>query len=1494
VLIYLQAELQSDLVPLFHYAVKPGGHLFLGPSEGLSAYPELFEIVNPHHRIFRRRDTATRPAMKLPLSRRGRAGQPSEVLLPAGPMEGNSTSSPRREDISAAFERMALEEYTAPAVVVNTRGEIQLVAGRIGRFFQPPAGTMTTNLVETAPASLRVELKLALHQAGRDHRKVVREKLPVELDDGFHMVRLTVRPLPGLGQDSGLLAVIVQDHGLQEDTEEAEGSPQAVRDPVLESLENELRVTQAQLKDTVENLESTNEELKSSNEELVSTNEELQSTNEELQASEQELQSLNEELETVNNELQRRVEELATANSDLQNLFASTDIATTFLDRELRIVKFTPAARDLFHLVDSDVGRPIADFASRFDAQDLVGDAQGVLGTLAPVVKQVRTTEGKRWFILRVLPYRTIHHEIAGVVVTFVDVSELKRAEAERLKLAEQRQLALDAARLGWWHYDPATRVAVYDRRYTEIFGVSGYERPNEEILKLLHPEDVPRVWAAVERALDPVDPKPYQVQYRVNRPDGVMRWVEAHGIALFENEGAARRAASFVGTVADITERVRTQEGLSRLAAIVESTDDAILSKDLHGTILSWNPGAQRLLGYSAEEAIGRLVTIIIPPERTEEEDRILARIIAGEQVAPYETERLTKDGSRRAVSLTVSPLRDGNGNVIGASKILRDITERKRAETALRESEERFRTMSNAIPQLAWVAQADGFIYWYNDRWYQYTGTTPEQMEGWGWQSVHDPDALPRVLERWKASLESGEPFSMEFPLRGADGRFRRFLTRVLPLKDSRGRILRWFGTNTDVTEISETREALEKSEAKYRNLFENMAEEVHFWQLVRDERGRIKTWRLVDVNPPALKTWGRASVAEIQGKTTDEIFGPGATAHFMPVVEKIMSEGVPYSFEDYFPNLDKHFRFTSVPLGEHFITTGADITAIKRSQQEAMRSREGLRRLADASLSVIRRTALDEMLQAIAEAALALTGSRLATCGHGLVAGRLMVGGSARAPGAPACPPGNMFELARGGVHMALADGAASVRLTDEQMRAHPKWWGLPKDHVAMRGLLGVRMVARSGQTSGMILVSDKFEGDFTEEDESLLTQLGTVASLALQHVETRISLEESDRRKNDFLAILSHELRNPLAPIRNGLFILDRAHPGGEQAKRAKSVINRQVVHLTRLVDDLLDVTRISRGKIQLQRERVDLCEIARRATEDYRDAFARSNLDLEYVIPKEPLWVNADGTRLAQVIGNLLNNSAKFTQPGGKAVISLGANEHLRQAILRVSDSGIGIAADMLPRVFEAFAQADTTLDRSKGGLGLGLALVKGIVEMHGGTVSVESPGLERGAEFTVRLPIVEAALQEETPPISSSATHSAKRVLVVEDNVDGADSLREVLQLNGHVVEVAYSGTDAIEKARSFKPEVILCDIGLPGVDGFEVARAMRRDPALRDTMLIAVTGYATEEDIAKTTAAGFDLHIAKPPSVEKLQSALKRAGSSCSLDLGHDGGLRV
>jgi PAS domain S-box-containing protein len=368
------------------------------------------------------------------------------------------------------------------------------------------------------------------------------------------------------------------------------------------------------------------------------------------------------------------------------------------------------------------------------------------------------------------------------------------------------------------------------------------------------------------------------------------------------------------------------------------------------------------------------------------------------------------------------------------------------------------------------------------------------------------------------------------------------------------------------------------------------------------------------------------------------------------------------------------------------------------------------------------------------------------------------------------------------------------------------------------------------------------------------------------------EAEEALREVNRRKDDFIATLSHELRNPLAPIRNSAYVLEYADPSGEQASRARSVIQRQAEHLTRLVDDLLDVTRVASGKIELRRARVDLREIVSRAGDDLRAVLHDRGVALRTDYPEASVWADADATRIAQVVGNLLHNAGKFSRRGDEVALSLMARGGTAE--IRVRDTGAGIDPALLPHVFDRFVQGKRTLAMTEGGLGLGLALVKGIAELHGGNVSVESLGTDRGAEFIVRLPLAPATATQSATDRAARRAASSRRVLVVDDNTDAAHSLADLIGLLGHRVDVAYDGPSAIAKARADPPEVVLCDIGLPGMSGYEVAQALRTLGA-GATRLIALSGYAQPEDVKKALDAGFDAHLAKPPSLDDIERLL-------------------
>ncbi|MDC0674790.1 hybrid sensor histidine kinase/response regulator [Nannocystis radixulma] len=431
---------------------------------------------------------------------------------------------------------------------------------------------------------------------------------------------------------------------------------------------------------------------------------------------------------------------------------------------------------------------------------------------------------------------------------------------------------------------------------------------------------------------------------------------------------------------------------------------------------------------------------------------------------------------------------------------------------------------------------------------------------------------------------------------------------------------------------------------------------------------------------------------------------------------------------------------------------------------------------------------------------------------------------------------------------------------MRAAQREGRARNERWHLRKDGSRFWGS-GLTMPLRDhGEYHGFL----KIMRDWTE------------ARRAKEMLERQAeALRQADRRKDEFLATLAHELRNPLAPLRHGLEILHRPGADKDMAERARAMMERQLVHMVHLIDDLLDVSRISRGKIELRKERIALAQVLRTAVETVHPLIESHHHELTLDVPPEPVFVEADLIRLAQVFANLLGNAAKFTPAGGHIWVTV--EPRCDEVMVRVKDSGIGIKPEMLPRVFDLFAQVSDALERSQGGLGIGLSLVKQLVEMHGGAVEASSPGLDRGSEFTVRLPIAAAPAVPAGPPAPTRAALEdvGHRVLVVDDNRDAAISLADILGLMGCDTRVAHDGFEGLRAAAEFCPELVFLDIGMPQMNGYETARRMRAEPWGQKLVLVALTGWGQAEDKARAHDAGFDRHIVKPASTEVLEALL-------------------
>jgi PAS domain S-box-containing protein len=799
-----------------------------------------------------------------------------------------------------------------------------------------------------------------------------------------------------------------------------------------------------------------------------------------------------------------------------------------------------------------------------------------------------------------------------------------------------------------------------------------------------------------------------------------------------------------------DVTERRRAEESQRRLAAIVSSSDDAIIGKTLDGTITSWNAGAERIYGYPAAEVLGKPFSILVPPDHVAEVQDGARRLSRGERLDHYETVRRRKDGTLIDVSVSYSPIKDDDGHLIGTAVTTRNITEQKRAELALRESEAKFRLMADTIPQLAWMARPDGHIFWFNRLWHEYTGTTPEQMEGWGWQSALNPEMRLTVLERWRHSIAHGEPLDMVFSLRGADGVYRPFLTRVNPLRADGGRIVNWFGTNTDISEQ-------QRAEADSRFLADASA------SLAGLTNYESTLQKVAGLAVPTFADWAAVDVLDEAGKLRRV-----AVAHIDPAKIELAHE--------------LHRRFPPDPD-------------------------------APQGIWCILRTGKSEIVTEIPDE---------------------MLVESVKDP-----------EL---------------LRIVRE---------------LGVKSYMGVPLSVR-GKVLGVItFIAAESGRRYSNADLAVAEDLAHRVAVAIENARLYDEVRQADRRKEDFLSLLAHELRNPLAPIRNGLEIVKLSGVSTPPIEMAIGMMERQVQHLVRLVDDLLDVSRLMRDKIELRRAPVDLAMVVARAIETSRPVIDAERHELIVQLPHDPLWVDGDTVRLAQAISNLLNNAARYTPPEGR--IHLTVQPQGNSAIVCVRDTGIGVVREMLPRIFDMFVQAERITKVAQGGMGIGLTLVRRIIEMHGGTVAAQSDGPGTGSEFKIELPMLVRNAPPETKDrgANSAPGPAPQKIMVVDDNVDAAESLALLLQLGGNDTTVAHDGATALTLAASQPPDIAFLDIGMPQMDGYELARRFRAHPQLKEVTLIAVTGWGQDEDRRRTKEAGFDAHQVKPVEPDAIRQLL-------------------
>jgi PAS domain S-box-containing protein len=1085
---------------------------------------------------------------------------------------------------------------------------------------------------------------------------------------------------------------------------------------------------------------------------------------------------------------------------------------------------------------------------------------------------------------------------------------------------------------------DTEGRITTWNRGAERLLGYREAEAVGQSFGRFFTLEDVARGQPETELATAAAKDRTSEDRWHV-RKDGSRFWVTGTTVALRDRQGRLR---GYARVVHDRREQRQAEEMRFRLSSIVESSEDAIIGKSLDGTIMSWNAGAQRLLGYAAEEIVAKPFAQLVPPDQLDELTRVLARVKADQPIEPYETVRVKKDGTRVCVSVSVSPIRDATGRIVGASTIARDITAHKRAEEmqlrlarqavlraevalALAEKDGSFRRiLQRCAAALVRHLDVDFAHIWILD-----TERNTLKLRG-GASKEAEMDGSPRRVPPGTLALgpiaQKRQPYFTTdvindpcisnktwvkqegivsftaYPLLLEDSLVGviALLSRKPASEDLLGVLASVADSLAQGIERWRAEERLHESERRFRQLAENIREV--FWMV--DPRSSTSLY----VSPAYEEIWGRSrsSIYDNWGSFLDSVHPDDRARVADAVSRQAAGEAVEQEYRIVRPDGSvRWIHDRGYPIkdrsGQFYRVAGIaeDITErqraeeeraqlLLREQQARARAEAAARRanfLAKASTVLASSLDYETTLASVARLAVPHVAD---WCSVDLLAGD----GSLRQLGV-AHADASKIELAHewrrryppdthklGLLVNVVRTGESALvpEITEELLAARisdPEQLRLVREQ-GLCSLMIVPLVARDRTLGAITFVTSESGIHYGTDDLALAEDLARRAALAIDNAHLYQEVREADRRKDDFMAMLAHELRNPLAPVRNALHVQRMPGVDAATAGRAQAIIERQVRHLTRLVDDLLDASRIARNKIQLRPERLNLARLLRTTAEDRRTMVEEAGLALVVETPDAPVWVEGDATRLAQVLNNLLDNAAKFTDRGGTVTVQLTADAERGQAACRVRDTGIGIEPELLHRLFDIFAQGDRSLDRSRGGLGLGLAVVRGLIQLHGGEVEASSEGPGRGAEFTIRLPLTGEPDSTTETPVVTDTQAAPLRVLVIEDNADSADSLRMLLEMQGHEVRLAATGPEGVLVAEAWRPDVVLCDIGLPGgLDGYGVARELRRNPATAQARLIALTGYGQEHDRVRAQEAKFDYHLTKPCEPAVLQNLL-------------------
>ena len=897
---------------------------------------------------------------------------------------------------------------------------------------------------------------------------------------------------------------------------------------------------------------------------------------------------------------------------------------------------------------------------------------------------------------------------------------------------------------------------------------------------------------------------------------------------------------------------------------SLLKSFAQSFWETDANGNVIGDSASWRNHTGQTAEQWMkGGWMGAVFAADRDDAE-KVWQAAIRDKKDVNAEYRIQCADGSWCWTNIRATAILNLDGSVQKWVGLNIDISHKKLAKQALTESEERFR---------AFVTATSDAVYRMNADWTQmqqligksFLPDTKTANSSWLEQYIPSENHS-QVWSAISKAISQKIPFELEHPVVLATGSTGWTFSRAIPIFNEHHDVKEWFGTASDITAQKKSEEIRIQSEKQYRMLFESMQEGYCICKVIRDTAGQVVDCRYVHVNPAMEKLFS-LNPGALDGKTAKDVLS-GIDSKWFKIVQKVMEDRETVKIEDFIPQLNNWYIQTLFYYSpDHVAVLFDEIGERKRHEIDLAFLAEVSRDLQELTSAESTMNVLGEKIAQHFDLSLCAFVELNPESDFGLVNHswhRQDVPALSGAYRISDFLSSEFEKMSRAG-KMVVVEDTSSDPLTDSE-----KFAALHIGSFMMVPLI------RNGNWLFWLSVFRSQASTWTQEEVVLLREITSRIWDALERANAQHALREAASRKDEFLAMLAHELRNPMSTVRNGLSVLSltitESNPVAHQTLK---LMNRQVDHLVRLVDDLLDVSRITRNKIELKKKPLDLGALIGDVVTAISDQYITAGKQLHLLPIASPLLVDGDATRLSQVLTNLLTNGLRYTGQQGRVSISLLSTAG--KALIRVSDNGIGLSSDQLTSVFDLFVQVDNSLARSQGGLGIGLTLVQRLVNLHGGHVEAQSPGLGKGSEFLVYLPLLN---EPEKVAIQSVETPDAKkhgrRVLVIDDNVDATVMITMLLKIKGFEVDSRNGGLAGIKAAEESRPAVILCDIGMPELNGYETAKLIRQQPWGTTIPLIALTGYGQREDIEMARAAGFDGHLIKPVDVKELMQLLE------------------